>query len=123
MSGGESVKDGRRAEGLAREYLARKGLKIIDANRRLGGGELDLVAMDGPVLVFVEVKARRFDAPYAPEESVDKAKQRRLVSAADAYLAKWQGPLPACRFDVVAVQTGDDGPKLRHLPDAFRPEA
>ncbi len=113
---------GRRAEELARRYLEGLGLKTAGRNLRLGGGELDLVAWDGEVLVFVEVKGRSRSDYGRAEEAVDRRKQERLVRAAEAYLARLGPPLPACRFDVVAVEFASGGRVgLRHLPDAFRP--
>ncbi len=112
---------GRAAESLARGHLEAQGLTVVAANRRLGGGELDLVAWEGPVLVFVEVKGRALGRPGAPEEAVDWRKRQRLVQAAQAYLAQLAGPEPPCRFDVVAVEFGPGHPCLRHLRDAFRP--
>ena len=85
------------------------------------GGELDLVAEDNGVLVFVEVKARKPGAKVGPLQAVDAAKRQRLVAAAQGYLAQLPSPWPACRFDVVALEAGEDGFSVRHLPDAFRP--
>jgi putative endonuclease len=106
---------------LARGHLEGAGFKVAAANRRLNGGELDLVAWEGPVLVFVEVKGRALGRPGAPEEAVDRRKRQRLVRAAQAFLAGLAGPEPPCRFDVVAVEFGRGEPRLRHLRDAFRP--
>ena len=117
---------GQDAEALARRYLTAKGFRVIAANKRTGGGELDLVAWDGEVLVFVEVKARANSSHGLPEEAVDQRKQKRLIAAAGAFLAELDGPEPICRFDVVAVdlkQGGRGEMGVRHLIDAFRPEA
>lgn len=96
------------------------GLNVVGRNLRLGGGELDLVAWEGPTLVFVEVKGRGAGAAVGPEESVDARKRRRLVAAARAYLARLEGPPPPCRFDVVAVDFDPAPARVRHLRDAFR---
>lgn len=119
--GGESHRVGRWAENLAREYLEKRGFRVTERNLRLGGGELDLVAWDGEVLVFVEVKARSRRDYGRPEEAVDRRKRGRLASAAEAYLARLETSIPCCRFDVVAVEPGEGEPRVRHLPDAFRP--
>lgn len=119
-AGASGVRRGQRAEALARSYLEDKGFKVVDKNRRLGGGELDLVAWDRDTLVFVEVKARSGSGFGTPEEAVDANKRRRLAGAARAYLAKLEPPQPVCRFDVVALDLGHDRPVVRHLPDAFR---
>lgn len=112
---------GRRAEQLAREHLEGRGFEIVAGNLRLGQGELDLVAWEQGTLVFVEVKGRGPGALGRPEEAVDQNKRRRLVSAAEAYLARLEQAPSACRFDVVAVEFGTGQPRLRHLRDAFRP--
>lgn len=112
---------GRQAEALARALLEASGMRVVGGNLRLGGGELDLVAWDQATLVFVEVKGRGGHAQGWPEEAVDAPKRRRLVGAAQAYLARLAPPEPPCRFDVVAVDFGTGAPRLRHLRDAFRP--
>jgi putative endonuclease len=112
---------GQRAEALARRYLEAAGMRVIEANKRTAGGELDLVAWDNEALVFVEVKARSNARFGRPEEAVDQRKQARLIKAAGAYLAELQTPPPVCRFDVVTVDLGKDEPEVRHLADAFRP--
>ncbi|MEW5914622.1 MAG: YraN family protein [Thermodesulfobacteriota bacterium] len=124
LDGGEEPTPelGREAESLARALLERGGLQVVEANRRTGAGELDLVAWDGATLVFVEVKARCGRARGLPEEAVDLRKQRRLAQAAAAYLAAMGPPMPQCRFDVVALEFGSGPPRMRHLKDAFRPE-
>lgn len=112
---------GRQAEDLASLALTQAGLQVVGRNLRLGGGELDLVAWEGPILVFVEVKGRAEGGRGTPEEAIGAVKRRRLVGAASAYLARLEGPEPPCRFDVVAVEFGRGGPRLKHLRDAFRP--
>jgi len=106
---------------MARGLLERAGMEIVETRRRLGGGELDLVAWDGATLVFVEVKARSQGGWGRAAEAVDRGKRARLTAAAEAYLASLGPPTPVCRFDVVTVQFGSGAPVMRHLPDAFRP--
>jgi len=123
--GGGGAQDPRRALGArgeeeAARFLRRAGMEILGRNIKTRLGELDLVARDGGVLVFVEVKARRADAFAPPELSVTAAKQRKLVALAQAYLQELPEPLPPCRFDVVAVLLPDGGPpRIRHIRDAF----
>lgn len=82
-------------------------------------GELDIVAKDGNVLVFVEVKSRKSQAFGSAEVFVTKAKQMRLWRAGQAYLAKQrQAEELEVRFDVVAETNGD----MRWIRDAFRME-
>jgi putative endonuclease len=100
---------GKRGEDLACEELQRRGYAILDRRFRTRSGELDIVAKDGRVLVFVEVKARSGSSFGSPFESVTWQKRHRLCRMAAAYL--WQKRLPdsACRFDIVGVTVGPDG--------------
>jgi putative endonuclease len=102
-------------EQLAADYLARRGIRVVERNFTCKGGELDLVCDDAGTLVFVEVRARAGDAFGSPAETVGSVKRRRLVRAAQVYLhqrALYDRP---CRFDVVAVLDG----VVTHYPDAF----
>jgi len=114
-----STATGQRAERIAEAFLRGLGYRVLDRNWRCPGGELDLVAVQGSVLVFVEVRSRAADAAYSPEETVGPVKQRRLVAAAEAYLDQsgWDGP---CRFDVVAVERRQTGTTARLIEDAFQ---
>jgi len=113
------------AESAARAYLARAGLRFVEANYRTpgrGGGEIDLVmrAPDG-TLVFVEVRQRADDLHGGAAASISAAKRQRIVLAARHYLMRFASP-PPCRFDVVLV-TGAPGEKtgaaIEWLPAAF----
>jgi putative endonuclease len=113
---------GARAEDLVEGELLRAGYRILTRNWRGGGGELDLVAWDGEVLGFVEVRSRRTAAFGLPSETVDRRKQRKVVRAAEAFLA---AHFPAggvmARFDVVSVVDPGDGaaPEVVLIRDAF----
>ena len=93
---------GAAAEALAASYLATRGLTIVQRNYRCRGGEIDLIARDGEVLVFVEVRLRRNRAFGTAAESITAAKRRRLRLAARHYLAQL-GREPPCRFDAVLL--------------------
>jgi putative endonuclease len=122
MAGGG---DDRRALGAAGEsaaarYLERRGCQIVEANVRCRMGEIDLVAIEAGVIVFVEVKGNRGRRYGAPEEMVTPTKQRRLTRLAGWYLQRrgWFGR-PA-RFDVIAVDWEESGAAcVRHFRDAF----
>ena len=116
---------GARAEQAAAALLVRAGLTQIAANARFRGGELDLVMLDGTpskgTLVFVEVRYRSGMAHGGGAASVDAGKRRRLIHAAQAFLAlhpQWQR-LP-CRFDVVEADGDPQAPRLHWIRDAFR---
>lgn len=112
---------GQRGEAAAARYLTRSGYKIAARGDRNKLGELDLVALDGRTVVFVEVKTRQSSDQGHPAEAVDEAKQRRLTRLAVAFLGR-HGLLDVpARFDVVAV-TWPDGrghPTIEHVKNAF----
>lgn len=112
---------GRQAEAAARAHLLRAGLREIAANANYRGGELDLVMRDGNCLVFVEVRYRRSSAFGGGAASVDSAKRRRLVLAAQSFLAEHREYARSpCRFDVVEAAGDPAAPEIRWLKDAFR---
>ncbi|ANH73648.1 hypothetical protein ACS15_3561 [Ralstonia insidiosa] len=113
---------GEAGEDRALRYLQARGLSVVTRNYRCKGGEIDLVMRDAAgALIFVEVRARvarstqRFGGAAA---SVTPAKQRRLIAAAEDFLAR-QADVPACRFDVIAI----DGARIEWMRDAFGAEA
>lgn len=108
---------GRWAEDAACRHLEALGYRCEARNVRLAGGEIDLVALQGDVLVFVEVKARR--APGRAGEAVTADKRRRLARAAAAWIARRGLPAGGCRFDVVTVEGRGEDVGVEHLPNAF----
>lgn len=107
-------------ENAALAYLEQQGLVMLDRRYRSPYGEIDLIMLDGEVLVFVEVKAReklgRSEAQYA----ITPAKQRRMMETVRYYLGDhWEHAQRMMRFDVVTVAR--DG--ILHLPNAFEGEA
>ena len=117
--------DGRRlvgdeGEGRAEAFLRDQGFRILGRNVRSPLGELDLVADDHGVLVFVEVKRRRTGAYGGAIEAVDARKRAKLVRLAAQYLAQHRIEDRACRFDVVLLQD-DAGPAeaVQHIANAF----
>ena len=119
---------GRRAEELAAQHLTAHGLKLLERNFRCRGAELDLVMLDGDVLVLVEVRSRRSTLFGGAAASVDQRKQRRLILAARALLAaRPQYRRHPARFDVVALGPSESrgeshtaGASLDWIRDAFR---
>lgn len=105
-------------EDAAERLLVRAGMQVVARNWRTKFGELDLVAMDGSTLVFVEVKCRRENHLYDPALAVDHRKRDRLRRLARAYLALERPEFADCRFDVVSV-VASTPLRLRHLVDAF----
>ena len=111
---------GRWAEDLAARYLTERGLVCRDRNFRSRYGEIDLVMEDGEVVVFIEVRSRGRTGFLDPAESVDRSKRTRIARTADTWLrSRHSVPVPACRFDVVAVTGERDAPGIRWVRDAF----
>lgn len=92
---------GRQAEDVAADFLRSKGLVIVTRRYSCRKGELDLVALDGDVIVFVEVKMRRDDR--RPEESITAKKSTRIRLASRAYLREVGAKTAKTRFDVVVI--------------------
>ncbi len=109
---------GDRGEREAARFLRRKGLRILTRGYRTHQGEVDLVARDGEILVFVEVKSRR---QGIPAEAVTPEKQRRLTLAALHFLRKYGLLDHPCRFDVVAIiwPEGVRPKSVEHIANAF----
>ena len=112
---------GRDGEDLAHRYLAKLGMTIVARNYRTPGGwaEADLVAWDGPTLVFVEVKSRSTDLHGAPDRAIDELKRRKVAAAANDYRRRSGLAGQPVRFDVVAVVFGEPE-TITHYRDAFR---
>lgn len=113
---------GRWGEQMAARALRDKGYTILGRRVRVGPrDELDLIARDGDVLVFVEVKTRRSEYFGRPMAAVNRAKRHYLSRAAVRYLKRLPVRPSAFRFDVVEVIGSPDAPDpvIRHLPNAF----
>ena len=98
----------------AEQYLAERGYQILARNAVFPGAEIDLIAQDGRIIVFVEVKMRTGGASYG-REAVTLAKQKRICKGALLYMAKNGLTERQARFDVIELQ----GARLTHIKDAF----
>jgi len=113
---------GRKGEELARQHLEAAGYEILDENWRFGKAEVDLIAYLNKTIIFVEVKTRTGNAFGEPEDFVDAAKQKMLISAADEFieLMDFNGE---ARFDIIAILFNRQGNyRLNHIQDAFWPD-
>lgn len=106
---------GNAAEAFVAGRLERSGWRILDRNWRVRGGELDIVALDGETLVFVEVRVRVGDAHGAAEESIGGAKLATLMRAAEIYVERHRElEERVWRVDLVAVTLGAHGAVARY---------
>lgn len=125
---------GLQGEQAAIRYLTKKGFRIIETNwllrsgtnlnRKLGGkggNEIDIIAYDGPTLVFVEVKTRRTERFGHPESAVNRIKQQRIFQTANSYI-RIKGLNVNVRFDIISiVGNSPENFCVTHLPNAFFP--
>jgi len=109
---------GQLGEDLAARYLEEQDYVILERNCRRRHWEMDIIAIKGNVIAFVEVKTRTSEEYSTAEESVDIRKQRRLISIADQYVRRYKrNEYP--RMDIIAVVKEGDKFVVRHTPNAF----
>lgn len=114
---------GNEGERAAAAYLIERGYHVLERSFRCRGGEVDLIALDGATLVFVEVKLRRSLARGTPIEAVTTVKQGRVRKAAQVYLAYSGQVFTRTRFDVVSVMKSAKNTDITHLKAAFASSA
>ena len=108
---------GKWGEDQAADYLQRKGYTIIERDWKSGKRDLDIIAQDGDVIVFVEVKTRRNRLYGEPEESVDYHKLQNLQQAISHYV-KFKHIRQEIRFDIISiVGTVGTDPDIQHIQD------
>ena len=110
---------GSRGEREAANYLKKKGFLIVEKNLRIGGSELDLIAIDGEFLVFIEVKSRSSENYGYPEEFVDFRKIKKIVAGAKLFSARKKFRDMHIRFDVISVIFECGKFKIDHIENAF----
>ena len=111
---------GKQGEEIANDFLIKKGYKVIERNWRAGRLEIDIIALDKNILVFVEVKTRSADYLVEPELSLTKKQQRFLIKAANTYIDTHSYDLEA-RFDIISIVINPQGKDIKHIDDAFYP--
>ena len=114
----ENLTLGKIGEQLAIQYLIDKGYEILESNWRAYRKEIDIIAIDGKDIVFVEVKTRKNDDFGGPEMAVNRQKRAHIYSAANAYYHAHQIDLDV-RFDVIAIVYNNGHPQINHFVDAF----
>lgn len=116
----KSRKSGNPGETAAVDFLTQKGFIILEQNWRFKRAEIDIIARENAVMVFVEVKSRTRPL-IAPELAVSRRQEQRLADAAGEYMMqhRWEGEF---RFDIVSVYMYGQSPiHLVHFEDAFFP--
>ena len=115
------LETGKTGENLAVQFIKAKGYEILETNWRFRRSEVDIIAKDGPILVFVEVKTRSYDYFGKPSSFVSARKKILLQDAAAAYMHQinhtWE-----IRFDIIGILRPDaKDVEINHFEDAFFP--
>ena len=124
----ERIKLGREGEELAKKFLRSKDYRIVESNFKAPFGEIDLIAYQRKVLVFIEVKARTSYNFGMPEESISQEKKKKISKVASLYLKAKGLSEVDCRFDVVCItphpipppQVGREKYTIKLIEDAFQ---
>ena len=110
---------GKEGERIAEGYLKKKGYRLVERNYSCAAGELDLIVLDRRVVVFVEVKTRTGQTFGSPFEAVEFRKQRKMIQAAQYFLAEKKLQQRDARFDVVGISSAGRDPMVEHIENAF----
>ena len=106
-------------EDIAAKFLQEKAYDIVQRNYRWARGEIDIIARQDNILVFVEVKTARGNSFGPPENWVDQRKQEQIGRVAEKYLQDNEINGMDCRFDVIAVELQGSKYQIRHIENAF----
>lgn len=115
---GNNIKTGKRGESFAKDYLVAKSYNILNMNFRNYIGEIDIIAMDKDVLVFIEVKTRtsmKFGYAY---ESVNYRKQQKIINASLSYIQQRNIRNTQIRYDIIEVYLTPNV-NINHIENAF----
>ncbi|MBU1169819.1 MAG: YraN family protein [Proteobacteria bacterium] len=110
---------GKSGESLALSYLKKKGYRILETNYRNKMGEIDIIALDKDVIVFVEVKTRQSTFFSHPKEAVTVTKQVTMSRVAQAWLKSRNKNDSKARFDVVAILSDNNTHEIELIKNAF----
>lgn len=111
---------GKQGEDIAVKYLEEKGYIIKQRNFKFGKeGEIDIIAQDGKVLVFIEVKTRRNYLFGDPINQISQKKRKLWRFAAEGYMFKNNITNNECRLDLIAIDMIDRTPKITHIENAY----
>lgn len=116
----EHNETGQKGEELAAVFLKNKGYSILETNWRFHQLEADIIALQGDILVVVEVKTRSSKLFGEPETFVTRQKQNNLIKAANGYIQRFDLDFEV-RFDIISVFTGNGNADINHIEGAFYP--
>ena len=121
MSGWLNRLFGSAGEKAAIRYLKQQGFRVVIQNYENRAGEIDVIALDGQTIVFVEVKTRRNDSKGNPLDAVDHTKQQQILRAAQLYLKETDLFQQSVRYDVIGLlwPENDKTPQIEHIRSAF----
>lgn len=114
----DNIKRGKTGENLAKDYLIRNGYRIIETNFKNKIGEIDIIALYGNILVFVEVKSRTSLNYGYPYEAVNYKKQQKIINTSMAYIKYKNITNTQLRYDIIEVYLTRDF-KINHIENAF----
>ncbi|HYE80550.1 MAG TPA: YraN family protein [Clostridia bacterium] len=108
-------------EEIASAYLTERGYRLLDRNFSCKAGEIDIIAVHGDSIIFIEVKTRSSEKYGQPSEAVSTVKQRRMVRTALYYLQKKRLLDYMCRFDVIEIMVDvENNHRINLIEDAFQ---
>ncbi|MGE5677544.1 MAG: YraN family protein [Pseudomonadota bacterium] len=108
-------------ESLATDYLSKNGYRVIERNFSCRSGEIDIIALHGDTVAFIEVKTRSSERFGLPSEAVSTAKQRKIVKTALYYMQKNRLLDHMCRFDVIEIISEvESSSRINLIQDAFQ---
>lgn len=110
---------GKKAEMAAKTYLEQRGYRVIACNVSYKIGEIDLIAWDGQVLCFVEVRSKRNSHYGEPKATINLRKQLKIAKVAELYLQHYYPKRPMCRFDVISIIGYGEDQVIEHIVNAF----
>ena len=106
-------------EAAAERFLLKKGYKILERNYRLRSGEIDLIALDQNVMVFIEVKTKISRDFGKPVQAVTPHKQDQISRVAISYIQRKGWANKDCRFDVLSLEVSGEKAFVTHYKNAF----
>ncbi|MDA1141298.1 MAG: YraN family protein [Planctomycetota bacterium] len=119
MPGDQANTLGEKGEELAARHLIEKGYRILKRNYSYMLGEIDIIAMDGDILAFIEVKTRSYADGGPPILAVNERKQRLLQKTAERFIVQNKLRRPRLRYDIVSIVMGRGAPNIEIIKNAF----